>query len=375
MFLRIEPQSDHPSTPASPLSTRELPRARIPQTSARTSLADRPLACCFPCYFVAGCSGKTLDKDVPTIAPARAAESPPLSQAPAGVVRPLAGAPQTAIFDGHTSQLVIVAPGPTSTSPSSLTLLGFQQTSQRVVDLPGPATALAGDNDGTAYLSGRGGYFVVDLSAGRATRVSVRDADNVDFTAITRRSDGALVLGAADGTLYTLKPGATDVARMSVHAHIDSLAAQGNTVAVLDREQTSVITVGADGKIGQSLRAGQGATSMTADPAGRLLVADTRGGQLLVFGVDPLILRQAYPVPESPYGVAGSRGLAWVSQTSANIVIGYDLSTGIPLEKVRYPTVRQPDTLAFDDVAGTLYVVSGAGGGVQIIEHAATGPR
>jgi DNA-binding beta-propeller fold protein YncE len=114
---------------------------------------------------------------------------------------------------------------------------------------------------------------------------------------------------------------------------------------------------------------------MTPDPAGRLLVADTRGGQLLVFGVDPLILRQAYPVPESPYGVAGSRGLAWVSQTSANIVIGYDLSTGIPLEKVRYPTVRQPDTLAFDDVAGTLYVVSGAGAGVQIIEHAATGPR
>ncbi len=237
---------------------------------------------------------------MPTIAPARAAESPPLSQAPAGVVRPLTGAPQTAIFDGRTAQLVIAGPGRTSASSSSLTLLGFQQTSQRVVDLPGPATALAGDNDGTAYLSGRGGYFVVDLSAGRATRVSVRDADNVDFTAITRRSDGTLVLGAADGTLYTLKPGATDVARMSVHAHIDSLAAQGNTVAVLDRGQTSVITVGADGKIGQSLRAGQGATSMTADPAGRLLVADTRGGQLLVFGVDPLILRQAYPVPGIP---------------------------------------------------------------------------
>ena len=82
-----------------------------------------------------------------------------------------------------------------------------------------------------------------------------------------------------------------------------------------------------------------------------------------------------YPVPQSPYGVTGSRGLTWVSQTSANSVIGYDLSTGIPLEKVRYPTVRQPNTLAFDDVAGTLYVVSGVGGGVQIIEHAATGPR
>ncbi|MDT5274490.1 MAG: hypothetical protein QOG95_1422, partial [Mycobacterium sp.] len=250
-----------------------------------------------------------------------------------------------------------------------------QQTSQRVIDLPGPATGLTGDHGGTAYLSTRGGYFVVDLAAGRAVRVSVRDAENVDFTAITRRSDGAVVLGSADGTLYTLSPGATHANRTRVNAHVDSLAAQGNIVAVLDRGQTSVTTIGADGKVGQSLRAGQGATTMVADPAGRLLVTDTRGGQLLAFGVDPLLLRQAYPVAQSPYGVVGSRGLAWVSETSANIVIGYDLSTGIPLEKVRYPTVQQPNTLAFDDAAGTLYVVSGAGGGVQVIEHAAMGRR
>ena len=31
------------------------------------------------------------------------------------------------------------------------------------IDLPGPATGPTGDNDGTAYLSTRGGYFVVDL--------------------------------------------------------------------------------------------------------------------------------------------------------------------------------------------------------------------
>jgi DNA-binding beta-propeller fold protein YncE len=153
------------------------------------------------------------------------------------------------------------------------------------------------------------------------------------------------------------------------------VVAQGNTIAVLDCGQTSVTTIGADGRVGQSLRAGLGATTMVADPAGRLLVTDTRGGQLLAFGVDPLILRQAYPVAQSPYGVVGSRGLAWVSQTSANIVVGYDLSTGIPQEKVRYPTVRQPNTLAFDDAAGTLYVVSGDGGGVEVIEHAATGRR
>jgi DNA-binding beta-propeller fold protein YncE len=104
-----------------------------------------------------------------------------------------------------------------------------------------------------------------------------------------------------------------------------------------------------------------------------VLVADTRGGELLVYGVNPLILRQRYPVPDSPYGLTGSgpgNGLAWVAQTATNTVVGYDLSTGIPVEKVRYRTVQQPNSLAFDDASGTLYVVSGAGAGIQVIPKA-----
>jgi outer membrane protein assembly factor BamB len=323
--------------------------------------------------LMVGCTSKTLEGAPPTIEPARPADSPPLSQDPAGAVRPLDGKPQAAIFDDRTAQLVILTSGLAHTAPASITVMGSQQTSSRVIDLPGPATGLTGDG-GSAYLSTRGGYFVVDLSAGRVARVPISGAETVDFTAITRRADGTVALGTADGSVYTLAAG-TLRNRTKIFAHIDSLAAQGNTLAALDRGQTSITTIGADGKVGQQLRAGQGATTMVADPAGRLLVTDTRGGQLLVFGVDPLILRQAYPVRQSPYGVAGSRGLTWVSQTSVNMVIGYDLSTGIPLEKVRYPTVRQPNTLAFDDTAGTLYVVSSAGGGVQIVEHAAAGPR
>jgi len=69
--------------------------------------------------------------------------------------------------------------------------------------------------------------------------------------------------------------------------------------------------------------------------------------------------------------VAGSGGLAWVSQTADNTVIGYDLATGIPVERVRYATVQQPNTLAYDDKSDTLYVVSGSGAGVQVIERAA----
>ena len=323
-----------------------------------------------------GCSSKTLEETPPTIEPAHPADSPAISQAPTGVVRPLAGKAAAAIFDGRTAQLVILTSGLAATAPTQIIAMGSGQTSSRLIDLPGPATGLTGDGGGNAYLSTRGGYFVVDLSAGRVARVGARGAENPHFTAIARRVDGNMALGTAEGTVYMLAPGqSTASKRTKVFGHVDSLAAQGNTVAVLDRGQTSVTTIGVDGKVGQALRAGQGATTMAADPAGRLLVTDTRGGELLVFGIDPLILRQAYPVPQSPYGLAGSRALTWVSQTSANMVIGYDLSTGIPVEKVRYPTVQQPNALAFDDVAGTLYVVSGSGGGVQIVEHAAAVPH
>ena len=328
---------------------------------------------------VTGCSSNPLASAPRTIEPARAADSPPASQSPAGAVRPLTGHPLAAVFDSGTRQLAVLR-GPDNpadpAAPASLAVFADAQVPPRAIALPGPATALTGDDRGTAYLAARGGYLAVDLSAGRVAPVTVADAAHADFTAIARRADGKLVLGSADGAVYTLASdapsGTTTVGnRNKIFARVDALVTQGNTTVVLDRGQTSVTTIGADGRVAQALRAGEGATTLAADPQGRVLVADTRGGQLLVYGVDPLILRQAYPVRQAPYGLAGSRDLAWISQTAANVVIGYDLSTGIPVEKVRHSTVQQPNTLAFDEASDTLYVVSGSGAGVQVIEHAA----
>jgi hypothetical protein len=333
----------------------------------------------------AGCSSGPFNSTPPTIEPAQPAASPPASQNPAGKVRPLGGHGAAAIFDGGTRQLAVLAPGADPAGPATLTEFGDPGVPPRVIELPGPASALTGDGHGTAYLATRGGYLVVDLAAAHAAQVPVANGPQTDFSAIAQRADGTLVLGSADGAVYTLAsrtPGsvrsATIAGRNKIFARVDALAAQGNTTVVLDRGQTSVTTIGADGRVEQALRAGAGATTLAADPLGRVLVADTRGGQLLVYGCcsprTPLILRQAYPVRQSPYGLVGSRGLAWVSQTASNVVIGYDLSTGIPVERVRYPTVQQPNSLAFDEASGTLYVVSGSGAGVQIIEHAAGAP-
>lgn len=357
-----------------------LRRHRRTRGAVQRRLAGLPLLLAVA-TGVAGCSAGPFNSAPPTIEPAQPAASPPASQNPAGAVRPLGGRATAAIFDAGSRQLAVLTHGADPAAPATLTEFGDPRTPPRVIDLPGPASALTGDGRGTAYLATRGGYFVVDLSAAHATQVPVANAAQTDFTAIAQRADGTLVLGTDDGAVYTFASRSPDTVktatiagRNKIFARVDALAAQGNTTVVLDRGQTSVTTIGADGHVEQALRAGEGATTLAADPLGRVLVADTRGGQLLVYGVDPLILRQAYPVRQSPYGLAGSRGLAWVSQTASNVVIGYDLSTGIPVERVRYPTVQQPNSLAFDEASGTLYVVSGSGAGVQVIEHAAGAP-
>lgn len=327
------------------------------------------------------CSSNPMDSPPPTIEPASAAVSPPTSTTPAGVVRPLAGAPLGAIVDSGTAALAVLSPGPNATVTMFETVPGTERTPGRIIGLPVPATALTngGSEDASRiYLSTRGGYLVLDPASGVTSRVEVRDQTDTDFTAIARRDDGRVVLGSADGAVFILAP--ADGSNVPVEHHtkifarVDSIVAQGNTVAVIDRGQTSVTTIDAEGNAQQALRAGEGATTMAADSAGRVLVTDTRGNELLVFSVDPLIMRQRYPVPSAPYGVAGSPGLVWVSQTAANTVIGYDLATGIPVEKVRYPTVQQPNLVSFDAKTDTLYVVSGTGAGVQVISHA-TGTR
>lgn len=330
------------------------------------------------CIALSGCSSNPLDPPPPTIEPARAAVSPPVSATPAGQVLPLGGNPHSAVFDSTTKSLVVLAPGTDAKAPATVTVVGAAGP-PRTITLPVAATAIAGDRHGSVALSTRGAVMTVDLASGTTTRHPVAGQADTDFTAIARRADGRLVLGSAAGGAYTLNPAQAGDLTVShaatTFAHVDAIVTQGDIAIVLDRAQTSVTALDPQGAPQLALRAGLGATSIAADSVGRVLVTDTRGGQLLVFSADPLMERQAYPVTGAPYGLAGSPGLAWVSQTAANAVVGYDLATGIPVEKVRYPTVQQPDTLAFDDATGTLYVVSASGAGVQVIRNAAAGAR
>ncbi|WP_329047256.1 hypothetical protein OG738_34105 [Amycolatopsis sp. NBC_01488] len=151
----------------------------------------------------------------------------------------------------------------------------------------------------------------------------------------------------------------------------DDVVDTGKGVVVLDRLRTAVFSVDvAAGKVNEGLRAGDGAANAVADSYGRVLVTDARAGALLAFSADPLILRQRYPVAGGAYGIAydAQRSLAWVTLTGRNEVVGFDVRGGEPVEKYRFPTVRQPDSVGVDEKSGRVFVGSAAGEGTQVIQ-------
>ncbi len=340
-----------------------MPRVRITAVRRRTG-ATGMAALILIGFVLTGCATKRTGTAAAPLGPASAAVAPAPTAPPAGEIRGYTGHPAAAVVDPGPAGLAVLG------DTGVVTVFGREHAAPRTIALSAPAAALTGDGAGRALAPTRGGYFEVDLAGGGARRVDVDGEQQTEFTAIGRFPGGQLVLGSADGSLFVLSSPTAVAFRDKKFIRVDSLVVQGNTAIVLDRGQTSVTAVGPDGSAQQALRAGEGATTMAADGVGRVLVTDTRGEELLVFGTEPLMLRQRYPVREAPYGVTDSPTLAWVSQTAANTVIGYDLSTGIPVEKVRYPTVQQPNILAYDDASGVLYVVSGAGAGVQVIRKA-----
>ena len=157
-------------------------------------------------------------------------------------MRPLAGHAQAAVFDPATGIVGGAQPGCRGAGPRSPWC-------------PRPARAAtgaaAGPGDGDDRRQRRPGVRVDArrLLPGRPPRrhaptgSTSRVKPGTDFTAIARRADGKLVLGSADGAVYTLSSDTAVGASLKIFARVDALVTQGNTAVVLDRGQTSVTTV------------------------------------------------------------------------------------------------------------------------------------
>jgi hypothetical protein len=318
--------------------------------------------------LVAGCGSTTQPTDelqiVATPVAATAAESPPPSTTPSGTVLPLTGEITAMVADPRTRTLAVAI-----AQPPSVALFGLDNlTPVTTVPVAGKPEALAiHPEDGSLLVAvpTPGQLVRVALPAGTATVIPVNGAP----TSVSGYGPATLVATRDTKSVAVVDDGRDQRSISGQLFSADGVFTVGDRAVVLDRVRTALFDLDVNaGTVGVGLRAGQGATNAVVDRFGRVLVTDTRGGALLAFSVNPVLLRQRYPVPGAPYGIAydPNRDLAWVTLTERNEVVGYDVTGGEPTQRFRFPTVRQPNSVTVDPNSGRVFVASANGGGIQV---------
>ncbi|MGL4305319.1 MAG: YncE family protein [Mycobacteriaceae bacterium] len=242
-----------------------------------------------------------------------------------------------------------------------------KDTANRVIELQTQALRIVNDGDNALAITANELIHINPMNNSiKKTPIPA------PLLSAARLPNGQLALGTDDGRILLVESTTGDIKNtINGFARVDGIAVlENNEALALDTAQTSITELKNNfSALGLALRAGEGATSLSTTTDGRVLITDTAGGALLVFGTNPLILRQRFPVPGSPFRVAydNNTKLAWVTLSAANTVIGFDLSTGIPIEKRRFSTVQQPNSIAVDETTGIIFIGSATGGGIQSI--------
>lgn len=293
--------------------------------------------------------------------------SPELTVQPAGTVTVLDQQPEGMVYDAATGVLAVAV-----REPNRLLLVdGATGTVTAEVALPGHARHL--------QLAGPGGpvlvpaedsdtFLTVSLPDGTARETAVGEYPH---DAAVTASGRILVADERGGTLSIVAGDGDVLATFDDVQQPGGVAAVGDVAVVVDvgAFTVSAYDVVAEERLGV-LPAGDGPTHLVADVRGQVVVADTRGDSLLLYGVDPLAELLRYELPGTPYGLAydPEADVLWVSLTARNEVVGLDLSGAQPREVARYPTVRQPNTIAVDPVGGRLWVAGRSTGELQTID-------
>lgn len=304
----------------------------------------------------------------PAAVPLGAAEpgtSPPLTVEPAGAVMALDTQPEGMAYDAQTDILAVAV-----REPNRLLLIqGGTGEVLRTVPLPGHARHLQMGGPGGPVLvpaEESDTFLQVSLPDGTVTATDVGDYPH---DAAQTDSGRILVADERGGTLSVLD-GADVVHRFLDVTQPGGVAAIGELAAVIDVGAFTLTTydVLAEEPL-ERVPAGAGPTHLVADRRGGLVLADTRGGALLFFDTQPLVQTARLPVDGTPYGLAYDEraDVVWVTLTARNEVVGFDLSGATAVEVARFPTVRQPNTVAVDPASGRLWVSSRTTGELQTI--------
>jgi DNA-binding beta-propeller fold protein YncE len=308
---------------------------------------------------VTGCGAKPharLGAAEPAVAPAAIA-------APLGQQVKVGDAPEGIVYD-PTTKLVAVA----VRSPNRLVLLdGATLRIVKQIPLAGHARHL--------QLAAPGGPIIVpeedanqvvlvSLPSGTVAHTIKTGTSPHDAAAVT----GGYVAGDEFGKSITIARTGRNPRTIAEVTQPGGVVDFGDQVAIVDVGDFSVSTFRvSDGSRISKIPAGQGPTHGVRTSSGQLLVADTRGNQLLTFAENPLANTGSLTLPGSPYGLAADPAspIVWVTLTGRNQVVGVLVAGANPTEIARLDTVEQPDTVAVAPGSHTLWIAGNRAGVVQ----------
>ncbi len=287
----------------------------------------------------------------------------PAASAPAGSVSGIGASPEGIVYDARTNLLAIAV-----RKPSRLVLVDASTLAvRRTVALPGTVRHL--------QLAEPGGPVLVpDESAAELIEVSLPDGHK-RVTSVgkqphdaARVNGGEIVVGNEFGKSISFVENGTVLQTVPGPQQPGGIVGAGNTVAVIDVGKFTLSTYDVTSRAQRAIvDAGTGPTHGVLLSRDRVAVVDTRGNALLVFSLNPLRQLGELDVPGTPYGVAVDGDVVWLTLTSTNEVVGLDVSTSRPKLLARYPTVRQPNTIAVDAGSHHLWITGTAAGQLQTI--------
>jgi DNA-binding beta-propeller fold protein YncE len=304
------------------------------------------------------CGGSS-DHLPPAAEPAR---SPPLHREPAGRVVPVGHKPEGLAFDPATGLLAVGL-----TNPDRLALVdGDSGRTVRRIRLPESPRHLKLGAPGKSVLvpAERANAIIeVSLPGGR-----LRTARVGRFPHDATRAHGRLFVGDELGhTLSVVEDGQRirtlpaprqpgGVAATADRGHVGVVGVRERALEVFDTR-----TLKSVGKVS----VGIGPTHVVG--AGeRFFVVDTRGDALLEVRLDPLRVHRRTHLGGTPYGIAldAARRRYWVTLTARNEVA--ELTDHRVLR--RFPTVRQPNSVAVDPRSGRVFVAGRRDGTLQFFD-------
>lgn len=308
------------------------------------------------------------DSDKPPPAP-EPAKAPSSEEKPAGRVISLGNAPEGLAADPETG-LVAVA----LRKPAELALVdGESGKVSRRVDLPGSARHLD--------LAAPGGPVLVPAeSSDSLVQVGLPDGEIVSETPVGDFPHNAAA--TRNGRILVANEKATTASVIEDGRELEKIETPLQPGGVAVTKNGLVGIVGVRGLIMEVFEAdtlksvgrvdaGEGPTHVRVGPENRFYVTDTRGDAVLIYGTSPELTRIGrVSLPGSPYGIAIDlqRDQLWVTLTAKQQVVRFALEGDSLREISRYPTVRQPNTVAVDPNSGRVFVASRAEDRLQILD-------